>query len=155
MQPLAAASSDTFVPTAGFLKGNPSGHASCFACHYTGIKPAANNCAGCHTLTAPYSPSATLERYSFKFDHNSKSHAVGDCMTCHIRMASNGDLKNLKNADVPILACTSCHNHSDDLAKELNARAASTDAKQPAFQCNYCHTTAVGRFPVPSSHEIK
>lgn len=150
-----AGAADPFTAQASFFKDTPTGHASCFACHYMGIRPAANNCAGCHSLTTPYSPSAVLKRYSFKFDHNSKSHAVRDCMTCHIRIAGNGDLKAMKDADVPILACTSCHNHSDDLAKELTARATTVEAKQAVFSCNYCHTSPIARLPVPPSHEIK
>ena len=160
MQPLTDAAADSFLPTAAFFKDTPTGHASCFACHYQGVKPAAATCAGCHSLTKPYSESAVIERYSLKFDHqqgkkdnpNDKVHQR-DCMTCHVRIAQNADLKTLVDADVPFMACVTCH--GDDLTKELNRRAESVDRKLPAFQCVYCHTPAVGRFPIPSSHRTQ
>ena len=157
-KPLAASTAENFTPVAAFFKSMPSGHASCFQCHYQGVKPAATNCAGCHQLTAPYSASAIVKRYSLKFSHdevNEKGDKVHtrDCMTCHVRIAANGDLKTLKDADVPIMTCTACHNHASDLKKELDSRADSIDKKTPAFQCAYCHTTNVGVYPVPSSHE--
>jgi hypothetical protein len=156
--PLAEAGADNFTPQARFFKTMPTGHASCFECHYQGVKPVASNCAGCHQLTTPYSLSTTVRRYSLKFDHsetNEKGDLVHtrDCMTCHVRISGNGDLKTLKDADVPILACTSCHNHAADLKTELDKRAESIDKKTPVFQCNYCHTTAMGGFRVPPSHE--
>lgn len=159
IQPLIEAATDSFIPTAAFFKDMPSGHASCFSCHFQGIQPAAKNCAGCHQLTAPYSDVAVTQRYSLKFDHeetrtvNAKEEKVhtSDCMSCHVRIAQNADLKTLTDADVPFMACVACH--SDDFAAELNKRAENIAAKQPIFQCGYCHTPAVGRFPVPPSHQ--
>jgi hypothetical protein len=150
-QPLAAASADSFAPKPAFFKDMPSGHAACFQCHYTDVKPTGKDCAGCHALTTPYSSSPVVKRYSLKFDHQQKEHAVRDCMTCHVRIAGNADLKTMKDADVPFMACVSCHN--DKLVEESGKRAASLAASQPAFQCNYCHTTSVGRFPIPPSHK--
>ena len=157
-QPLTTAAADNFAPKAQFFKTMPAGHASCFECHYQGVKPVAANCAGCHQLTTPYSPSATFKRYSLKFDHddvNEKGDLVHrrDCMTCHVRISGNSDLKTLTDADVPIMACTSCHNHATDLKAELDKRADTVEKKQSAFNCAYCHTSAVGAFPVPPSHE--
>lgn len=150
--PLVEVTGENFAPAARFFKTMPSGHASCFECHYQGLEPAAANCAGCHRLTQPYSITTVVKRYSLKFDHseaNEKGDLVHtrDCMTCHVRISGNGDLRTLKDADVPIMACTACH--EADLTKELNKRAAKT----PPFQCSYCHTAAVGAFPVPPSHE--
>ena len=152
-KPLADAITDTFVPKAVFFKDNPSGHATCFACHFQGAKPIGTNCAGCHSLTAPYPESATVKRYSFKFDHQQKEHAVRDCMTCHVRISQNGDVKKMADADVPFMACVGCHNHAEDISKEQTKRNESLANKQPAFQCTYCHTAAVGRFPAPPSHD--
>ena len=156
--PLAAATGDNFSPSAQFFKTTPSGHASCFECHYQGVKPAAVNCAGCHQLTQSYFASAVVKRYSLKFDHSEKNDKgdlvhTKDCMTCHVRISGNGDLRTMKDADVPIMACTSCHNHTADLKTELDKRADSVDKKQPIFQCSYCHTNAIGVFEVPPSHE--
>ncbi len=155
---LVAPDAENFTPVAAFFKSMPSGHASCFQCHYQGVKPAAVNCAGCHQLTSPYMASPVVKRYSLKFSHdavNEKGDKVHtrDCMTCHVRIAGNGDLKTLKDADVPIMTCTACHNHAGDLKKELDSRADSIDKKTPIFQCTYCHTTNVGAYPVPASHE--
>ena len=157
-QPLTAPAADNFAPKAQFFKTMPAGHASCFECHYQGVKPVASNCAGCHRPTTAYTPTGTLKRYSLKFDHagvNEKGDLVHtkDCMTCHVRISGNSDLKTLTDADVPIMACTSCHNHAADLKTELDKRADSVEKKQPAFNCAYCHTSAVGAFAVPPSHE--
>lgn len=148
---------DGFTPSARFFKTMPSSHASCFECHYQGVKPAATNCAGCHHLTQAYSPSPVTRRYSLKFDHaevNEKGDLVHtrDCMTCHVRISGNNDLKTMKDADVPIMTCTACHNHAAVLKSELDKRAESIEKKTPVFKCNYCHTAAVGAFPVPPSH---
>jgi hypothetical protein len=115
------------------------------------VKQVASSCAGCHQLSGPYSASNVVKRYSLKFDHSAKNEKgdlvhTRDCMTCHVRISGNSDLKTMKDADVPILACTACH--ANDLTKELSSR---NDVK--TFQCSYCHTAAVGVFPIPASHE--
>ncbi|MFT3742980.1 MAG: hypothetical protein QM785_01680 [Pyrinomonadaceae bacterium] len=152
-KPLADATSDSFVPKPSFFKDMPSGHATCFACHYQGVQPTGTNCAGCHSLTAKHFESNTIKRYSFKFDHQQKEHSVRDCMTCHLRISQNSDVRTMKDADVPFVACVSCHNHAEDVAKEVAKRKENADKGLPAFQCTYCHTTAVGRYPMPASHE--
>ncbi len=167
-KPLADAVSEAFVPQAGFFKDMPTSHATCFACHFQGAKPTGTNCAGCHSLTPAYRESAVLKRYSFKFDHNLKDHAVRDCMTCHVRISQNSDVQKMIDADVPMMACssTSCHGGSETglerdnpkyglniVADEIAKRNKSIENKQPAFQCTYCHTPAIGRFPIPASHE--
>jgi len=148
------------VPQASFFKTMPQGHATCFTCHYTGIKPAANECAGCHTLTKPYQYNDTLHRYSVKFDHTQKDHAGKDCMACHVRIAQNSDAAAMKDPDVPILACAACHGDPFNGAKKgANNYSVSAIAnelterqKDKTMQCTYCHSTAVGRYPVPASH---
>ena len=156
-KPLAEAAADTFTatskPTAEFFKDMPDSHASCFTCHYQNVQPTSRNCAGCHTLTEPFKPyqqSNVVPRYSLKFDHNSTNHAKSDCTTCHVRIVQNSDVSKMKDADVPFQTCAKCH--SDDIDKEFKARDDSVAAKQPAFQCAYCHTTAVGRYEIPASH---
>lgn len=150
-KPLADATVDGFLPKAAFFKDIPGGHATCFACHFQSVKPTGTNCAGCHNLTAAYTPSEIVKRYSFKFDHEQKEHSVRDCMTCHVRISQNADVKTLNDPDVPFMACASCH--GDKITEESGKRASSIAEKQPAFQCTYCHTPAVGRYPVPASHE--
>jgi hypothetical protein len=155
LSPLGAALTESFTPTPAFFKDMPSGHATCFACHYTGVKPVASNCAGCHALTKPYTDTNILGRYSLKFDHMDKNERgdfvhTRDCMTCHVRISQNDDVAKMKDPDVPVLACISCH--GDKLTEEIGKRESSLRSNTAAFQCSYCHTTAIGRYPIPSSH---
>ena len=156
--PLADAAADNFEPKAGFFKDMPTGHASCFSCHYQGVKQmgvnpqvAGSDCASCHRLAdKPYTPSNVLLRYSLKFNHQDKDHVNKDCTVCHVRIVQNSDVQKMKDADVPYIACAACH--GDKLTEEAGKRADSEKNKQPAFQCTYCHTSALGRFPIPASH---
>lgn len=152
IQPLADAAANAFVPTAGFFKSMPSGHTACFTCHYQSVKPTANQCASCHSLTAPYAESRVFPRYSLKFDHQQKEHALRDCMTCHVRISQNADLKAMKDADVPIMTCSTSSCHGGKILEEIGKRESSITEKQAASQCTYCHTPDIGRFPVPPSH---
>lgn len=160
MKPLGDTVADTagagFPPAAGFFKDKPNSHASCFTCHFQGTKPVGTDCASCHKLTTPYTESAVVKRFSLKFDHVQEDHANADCITCHIRIPQNSDLKTLIGADVPFVACMSCHTpHRVDFTNELDNREQSVADKKPPFQCSYCHTSAIGRFPVPPSHQIR
>lgn len=155
-----AAQKDAFVPgsecfkTAGCFKDVPESHATCFACHYQRIKPISTDCAGCHKLADKRSlEPLVVQRYSLKFNHEAvdkdgkPAHAL-DCMKCHIRTAGNSDLQALKNSsepEVPYSTCAGCHNANlkDDIEKQKSIKG---------FQCGYCHTTAVGRYPKPDSH---
>lgn len=149
-QGLAVAATETFTPGAGFFKNTPAGHASCFTCHYQGQKPIRTDCAGCHSLVAPYSDSSVIKRYSLKFDHQSPNHVNKDCTICHVRITQNADLATMKDADVPFMTCASCH--AKELKLETDKRASSTGT--PAvFQCAYCHSPEVGRFEIPPSHK--
>lgn len=155
IKPLADAASDTFAPKAAFFKDMPTGHASCFQCHFQGLQPAGINCASCHKLGTPYFEKNVLARYSIKFDHESTNHANKDCTTCHVRITQNADLKTLKDADVPILTCSTSSCHGNNILEEIGRRESSIADKKPAFQCIYCHAPAIGRFPIPQSHKIQ
>ena len=156
--PLVDATADSFVPTAGFFKNMPTGHASCFNCHFQGVRQpgvtpqvAGTDCASCHKFAdKPYTASSVLPRYSLKFNHQDKDHVNKDCTVCHVRIAQNADVQNMKDADVPFMACAACH--GDKLSEEMGKRAESITNKLPVFQCSYCHTPAIGRFPIPASH---
>jgi hypothetical protein len=161
-QPLTEPAADTFTARAEFFKSSPTGHESCFACHYQSQKPVRTDCASCHRLTAPYFASNAVLRYSLKFNHLEKRknnpgedcpvgcHSSTDCMSCHIRIAQNSDLRSLTTADVPIITCMQCH--ANNLNEEIGKREKSIAEKQAVFQCNYCHTPAIGSFKIPSSH---
>jgi hypothetical protein len=150
---LAGASVDSFVPGAAFFKTSPDSHASCFSCHYQGQKPVSTDCAGCHRPAAPYLASNVITRYSLKYDHATPaSHAIKDCTTCHVRITQNSDIFTMKDADVPFMTCASCHDK--DFEKERKKRTESIAAKQPVFQCAYCHVSEIGRFEMPASHRL-
>ncbi len=153
---LADATADTFTALsktgADFFKDGPDSHASCFTCHYQRVKPAAYDCAGCHRLTEPYFEKKAIERYSLKFSHSTTNHVNKDCTTCHVRITQNSDISKMKDADVPFQTCSTSSCHGSNIEEETKKREASSAAKQPAFQCSYCHTTAVGRYDIPPSH---
>lgn len=144
-----------------FFKSSPTGHESCFTCHYQfkNLPVEKMNCSGCHAPAQPYFESNVIKRYSLKFSHEIKDHSVKDCTSCHQRITQNADINSLKKADVPIFACASCHaNEKPDgepvkrkINDEVNMRDAAAN-KGPVFQCNYCHTSAIGRYDVPQSH---
>ncbi len=152
-----AAEKDNFKPTADYFKDVPINHASCFTCHYQRIRPISTDCNGCHVFAEKhYIPSHVVERYSLKFSHEQlgKNSQVGervhakDCMTCHLRTAGSSDLQALKNKkepEVPFSTCASCH--ESDIKDQFDKRE-----KNKLFQCNYCHTSAIGRHEIPSSH---
>lgn len=143
---------ENFTATAEFFKDSPDNHASCFNCHYQGQKPIRTDCASCHRMTSPYFESNTVQRFSLKFNHASENHANKDCTSCHVRITQTSDLRNLFNADVPLLTCSTSSCHGDELSGEISKREKSISDKQNIFQCNYCHTSAIGSFKIPWSH---
>jgi hypothetical protein len=132
------------------FKAAPTDHGSCFNCHWKSQEPVAANCNGCHKLgtTAIAEPS----RISAKFIHDGggekKAH-VAECTTCHINITKSATLRGLK-PDVPITACTECHN-KDGLRQDLSKELMAID-KNRSFTCNYCHAEKVGSLDPPASH---
>ena len=150
-----AAAPDSFKPAAEFFKDVPMDHSSCFSCHYQRIQPISTNCAGCHKLAEkPYARSTVVARFSLKFDHDAadkdgKPVHGQDCATCHLSVAGSSDLQALKNKKEPEVPYSSCSNcHEAVLNRDLENRKANK-----AYQCGYCHTTAVGRYDVPAGHK--
>jgi hypothetical protein len=138
--------------TAEFFKDSPEGHASCFNCHYQSQKPVRTDCADCHRLKPASPRSESIARFSLRFNHKDPDHANKDCIVCHVRIAGTSDLRAMKEADVPIYGCSTTACHGDELGAELKQREDTVAAKQPAFQCVYCHTSEIGRYAVPISH---
>jgi Cytochrome c7 and related cytochrome c/Class III cytochrome C family len=165
LKPLADPVPDTFAlpVTAEFFKDSPDGHASCFNCHYQfkNLPAEKQSCRACHELSTPYFEKKTIPRYSLKFDHQSPGHVKKDCTSCHLRITQNSDVRTMKDADVPILSCKECHAKQEDdpdkkaLIDEIDKREASITDKKPAFQCTYCHTSAIGRYDIPESHRVQ
>ena len=142
---------DSFVPDAATFKDAPVSHASCFNCHWKSQPPTNDNCAGCHKLADnPAMVTDAPNRHSMKFRHAREQH-VAECTTCHINITKSSTLRGLQ-PDVPITACTECHNKDGlrlDVSKELEAID-----KNREFVCTYCHTSDVGRRDPPSSHYL-
>lgn len=167
LKAVAPVGADTFMRpvTAAFFKNSPEGHESCFSCHYQfqNLPQGKQSCAGCHELTKPFKPyfdRNLINRYSLKFDHDRKGHVEKDCMSCHLRITQNADVR-VKDAagvpivaDVPIVACRACHETPDDTAAWKQILSAEIDLREKSatFQCSYCHTSAIGRFEIPVSH---
>jgi hypothetical protein len=161
----------------GMLKTTPSGHASCFNCHWQdgGERPLSSDCAGCHTLAPALAtparrppdadlahPSAAaladaemLERWSrrrvARFRHEVGKHAEVGCMGCHVSITS---ARRLDALDVPLLTCASARCHgatkpsNNIIFREVELRRAPATAN---YQCAKCHIN-YGREPVPKSH---
>ena len=144
---------DAYAPPPATFKSVPTEHSSCFSCHWKSQEPIATNCNGCHKLAAsPYIAAAIPTRISFKFMHEGggeKKQHVAECTTCHINITKAATLRGLK-PDVPITACTECHN-KDGLRQDLNQELIALD-KNRAFTCAYCHTSNVGKLDAPASH---
>ena len=145
---------DGFVPVVATFKSSPASHSSCFNCHWKEQQPVAENCAGCHKVSKPYSNVEAPSRISMKFIHDGggeKKNHVAECTTCHINITKAASLRGLK-PDVPITACTECHNKEglrQDVSKELMAID-----KDKSFTCTYCHTSDVGKLDPPASHYL-
>ncbi|MEP6568700.1 MAG: cytochrome c3 family protein [Acidobacteriota bacterium] len=150
-KPPAAGWPDAFTPDAATFKDAPRSHAACFSCHWKSQQPTNDNCAGCHKLSdQPYALVDVPARLSLKFRHGREQH-IAECTTCHINITKSATLRGLK-PDVPITACTECHNKDglrQDVSKELEAIDKNRD-----FVCVYCHTSDVGRRDPPSSHYL-
>ena len=145
---------DGFQPKAETFKAVPSGHDSCFNCHWKSQQPVAQNCLGCHKLTSPFSPSKAPTRISLKFMHEGggeKKNHVLECTACHINITKSATLRGLK-PDVPITSCTECHN-KEGLRQDVSKELAAID-KNRAFVCVYCHTSNIGTLDPPASHYL-
>jgi LSD1 subclass zinc finger protein len=142
---------DAFIPDVASFKSAPVSHAACFNCHWISQQPTNANCGGCHKpADKSYLVVDTPHRFSMKFRHAREQH-VAECTTCHINITKASTLRGLK-PDVPITACTECHNKDGlrlDVSKELEAVDKNRD-----FVCSYCHTSDVGRLDPPSSHYL-
>jgi hypothetical protein len=143
---------DSYRPPIATFKESPADHSSCFSCHWKSQEPVATNCNGCHKLAAPNITARAITRISLKFMHEAggdKKQHVAECTTCHINITKSATSRGLK-PDVPITACTECHN-KEGLRQDLNQELIALD-KNRAFTCVYCHTSNVGKLDAPYSH---
>lgn len=136
------------------FKASPADHGSCFNCHWKSQPPVATDCKGCHKLSAPYNAAGGPTRISAKFIHEGggeKANHVLECTACHINITKSATLRGLK-PDVPITACTECHN-KDGLRQDVSKELVAID-KNRAFVCAYCHDSKVGSLDPPASHYL-
>ncbi|HEY6804131.1 MAG TPA: cytochrome c3 family protein [Pyrinomonadaceae bacterium] len=152
--PAAVTWPDSYVPRAETFKSSPTGHGSCFNCHWKNQEPVATNCNGCHKLAPSPFSSLMPQRISLKFMHEGggdKKVHIAECTTCHINITKSATLRGLK-PDVPITACSECHNR-EGLRQDVSKELAAID-KNKAFACVYCHTSDVGSLDPPASHYL-
>lgn len=164
---------------AGLLKTTPTGHDSCFNCHWQdgGEKPVSTDCAGCHKLlpdgaarpvlqgkdadaqfaaragfTDPHIVSKLLRRDSVIFAHEEERHREIDCTTCHTRIPALSTLDET-TLKVPILSCgagTSCHVGAKP--KKILNEEVDKKLADPSFQCAKCHFNLGRSEKPPKSH---
>jgi hypothetical protein len=146
---------DAFVPAAGTFKAQPDAHDACFNCHWKNLKPASDDCGGCHKPAAALFMTAIWpKRISLKFSHEGgKGEHVMECTTCHINITRSASLRGL-TPDVPIAACTTCHkdNKKTTYPKITTIEEEIAQSKKTA-SCTYCHSSEVGKKKAPPSHD--
>lgn len=133
VKPPADLPAGSFWLKKGTFKTTPSGHASCFNCHWQegGERPLSTDCAGCHKLlpagkTGVFVPrdhvdadvktaaamgvtdqaivNKWLRRDSATFNHGHSKHEPLGCTACHINITAINTLDQ-KTLKVPILTC--------------------------------------------------
>ncbi|HWS89262.1 MAG TPA: hypothetical protein VN282_19975 [Pyrinomonadaceae bacterium] len=164
---------------AGLLKTTPTGHDSCFNCHWQdgGEKPLSTDCAGCHKLlpkgaarpelkgkdadaqfaaragfTDPSIVRKLLRRDTVIFAHEEERHREIDCATCHTRIPALSTLDET-TLKVPILSCgagSSCHIGAKP--KRILNEEVDKKLADPNFQCAKCHFNLGRSEKPPRSH---
>lgn len=164
---------------AGLLKTSPTGHDSCFNCHWQdgGEKPVSTDCAGCHKLlpagtarpalagkdadaqfaaragfTDPHIVRKLLRRDTVIFAHEEERHREIDCATCHTRIPALSTLDET-TLKVPILSCgagSSCHIGAKP--KKILNDEVDKKLADSNFKCAKCHYNFGGREKPPKSH---
>lgn len=164
---------------AGLLKTTPTGHDSCFNCHWQdgGEKPVSTDCAGCHKplpkgaappgpkgkdadpqfaaragFTDPHVVRKLLRRDSVTFAHEEERHREIDCATCHTRIPALSTLDEA-TLKVPILSCgagSSCHIGAKP--KRILNEEVDKKLADPGFQCAKCHFNLGRAEKPPRSH---
>ena len=135
------------VPATTTVKASPTNHGSCFNCHWKAQPPVATDFKGCHKLSAPYD--AIPHQHGFPQSSYTKAAArsrttFGVHSVSHQHHQSKKEPATLRGLrpDVPITACTECHN-KDGLRQDVSKELAAID-KNRAFVCAYCHDSKVG-----------
>lgn len=137
-----------------FFKSMPHSHDSCFSCHWKNLKPASDDCGGCHKPAATFIGIDLPPRKSAMFSHEGgKGEHVMECTTCHLNITRATTRRGL-TPDVPVTACATCHK---DSKKTTYPKIITIEEEFGQFKrtsnCTYCHTPDVGKKKPPASHE--
>jgi hypothetical protein len=144
---------DGFQPPTGTFKSAPTGHASCFNCHWKNQEPSREACAGCHSLSqTDIAVILAPTRKSLKFKHEREQH-LQECTVCHINITREASVIGLK-PDVPISSCSgsSCHGARPNATVETIETEVDRRAADASFVCSKCHSSDVGKRVEPASH---
>jgi hypothetical protein len=146
---------DSFSPPAGTFKTMPRSHDACFNCHWKNLKPASDDCAGCHRPAVTFMPAIWPKRISAKFAHEGgKGGHVMECTSCHINITRANTLRGL-TPDVPIAACTTCHKDNKKITyPKITTIEEEFEQNKKTGACIYCHTSDVGKKKPPASHDV-
>jgi cytochrome c7-like protein len=137
-----------------YYKTVPHSHDACFNCHWKYLKPASDDCGGCHKPAATFVSIVVPPRKSAMFSHEGgKENHVQECTTCHINITRASTLRGL-TPDVPVTTCATCHK---DNKKTTYPKITSIEDELTQFKktgnCTYCHTADIGKKKPPASHE--
>jgi hypothetical protein len=173
----AGAGAGTPTVSEGLLKTTPTGHDSCFNCHWQdgGEKPFSSDCAGCHKLLPqpiapapaaakdadaqfaaragfadPFLVKKLLRRDTVLFSHENGSHKPLDCMACHVKITSF-DVLDEKTIKVPILTCGGSGCHIDARTKKWLNQEVGQKTADPNCRSTKCHVN-LGAQKAPQSH---
>lgn len=125
--------------TAGTFKTSPTGHASCFNCHWQEQKPVAFDCAGCHGIVAPgKNPNAATTRAAFMPDEDAMMIDASLQTRRRPRGRNNSSSGQSANADTNLKITAS---HSPDVWLErVSAKFRHDRANHREYGCTTCHT---------------
>ncbi|MCA1621857.1 MAG: cytochrome c3 family protein [Acidobacteria bacterium] len=173
----AGASGATPALPDGLLKTTPTGHDSCFNCHWQdgGEKPFSNDCAGCHKplpkgsvpapaagrdadaqlaaragFADPFIIRKLLRRETVTFAHDEENHRDIDCASCHTRIPAISTLDD-STLKVSILSCGGSGCHINARPKKILNDEVDKKLADAAFRCAKCHVNLGDEKP-PRSH---
>ncbi len=169
---LAAGGSE--VPIAdGAFKASPSGHASCFECHWDKHKPMKDDCGGCHLAPDAFGQRTRIvlstdvvlaffkdsNRLAIRFNHDSKYHRPAEnpklvCTACH-RNINQSEMLDIPNVKIQSCDGSECHfkNTGTSIISEMYAEETEV-AEGTENICTGCHTKPIGRVAPPCSHLV-
>jgi transcription elongation factor Elf1 len=133
------------VPTAGTFKLSPTGHASCFICHFQEQQPVATNCAGCHGLATKSSSAKNAKAHLSQpqglnaggrgvVPSQSKVLKVKSAHTPDVWLERISSKFRHEREDHKGFSCSSCHTNILEATSLANLAA-----EVPLATCSGCH----------------